>query len=166
LIVDHPYSSDPDRIELLDGAVDGLLALQQAGYLLVVLTNQSGVARGFYGEAAIRRMHRRLDAMLGRAGVEVAAYYYCPHHVDGVVRSLARPCFCRKPEPGMLFRAARDWAIDLGQSWMLGDLTSDVAAGRAAGCRTLLIGDRDAGAGARVPNLREAAKVIVAEGGA
>ena len=140
LIVDHPYSADTDAIELLPGVVDGLVTLHDAGYLLIVVTNQSGIARGYFDDRALAAMHYRLNQLLALAGVDVAAYYYCPHHVAGREPTLARPCGCRKPSPGMLLRAAVDWSIDLGQSWLIGDRASDAAAALAAGCQPLLVG--------------------------
>ncbi len=140
LIVDRPYCADPSTIELLPGVVEGLAILQKAGYLLVVVTNQSGIARGFFDETALHRMHERLDSMLAARGVRVAAYYYCPHHVDGTNPALAVPCSFRKPAPGMLMRAALDWSIDLGRSWLIGNTPGDYEAARAAGCRALLVG--------------------------
>lgn len=164
LIVDRPYLSDPARIELLPGVIDGLARLRDAGYLLVVATNQSGIARGYYDGAALAAMHRRLGEILAQSGIQIAAYYYCPHHVDGRVPSLARSCPCRKPGPGMLWRAAADWAIDLDRSWMIGDRVTDAQAAEAAGCASVLVGSSDAALPVRchqAPDLAEAADYII-----
>lgn len=162
LIVDRPYSADPNTIELLPGVAEGLSVLQEAGYLLIVVTNQSGIARGFFDESALGRMHERLDSILADSGVNVAAYYYCPHHVEGTNRALAVPCDCRKPAPGMLFRAASDWAIDLGRSWLIGNTPTDLEAARAAGCRALLVGTSEtSSAYPRFDSLLDAARVII-----
>lgn len=165
LIVDKPYNADPNAIEVLPGVPEGLRLLAEAGYLLVVVTNQSGVARGRYDGAAVARMHDRLNEVFAPAGVRVAAYYYCPHHVDGVVPCLAVACPSRKPGPGMFLRAARDWSIDLRRSWMFGDQATDVLAARAARCRGLLVASEGAARGfrgTRAGGLLEAARHVIA----
>ena len=139
LVVDVPYNVDPDLIRLTPGAVDGLRALHAAGYLLIVVSNQSGVARGYFEESAIEAVEARLRAMLAAAGVPLAGFYYCPHHPDGPVERYAVACECRKPAPGLVERAAREHGIDLGRSWLVGDILHDVEAGRRAGCRTILL---------------------------
>ena len=139
LIEDVPYNVDPKRIQLTRGAVEGLHILYTAGYPLIVITNQSGVARGYFPESALMAVEERLRQLLAEAGIPLAGFYYCPHHPDGVVQSLAIACSCRKPEPGLLIRAAVDRGIDLAQSWFIGDILNDVEAGRRAGCRTILI---------------------------
>jgi D-glycero-D-manno-heptose 1,7-bisphosphate phosphatase len=146
LIVDKPYNSNPRDIEVLPGVVDGLRLLADAGYLLVVVTNQSGVARGYYDEDAVVAMHRRLGDIFAADGVAIAAYYFCPHHVAGAIPALSISCAYRKPGPGMLLRAAADWRVDLGHSWLIGDQPTDAAAAHAAGCRAFLMGESHPGA--------------------
>lgn len=166
LIADKPYSADPDSIELLDGVTEGLALLGQAGYRLIVVTNQSGIARGYFDEAALIRMHQRIDEILWPSGVSVSAYYYCPHHVKGIDPSLARSCPCRKPGPGMIIRAARDWSIELRSSWLIGDSLTDCQAAELAGCRSVLLGERQATS--RYPSARglvAAARRIIASDG-
>lgn len=166
LIVDKPYSSDPDGIELLGGVSEGLFLLQEAGFRLIVVTNQSAIARGYYDEAALARMHRRIDDLLGSSGVLVSAYYFCPHHVEGIDPSLAKPCHCRKPAPGMILRAARDWSIDLRLSWLIGDSFTDCQAGERAGCRSVLVGEPDPSARyPTAPSFIAAAQRIIASDG-
>jgi D,D-heptose 1,7-bisphosphate phosphatase len=138
LIENVPYNVDPDRIHLLAGA-DQLRSLSEAGYALIVISNQSGVARGYFAEAALIKVEQRLRSRLAEIGVPLQGFYYCPHHPDGTVAEYAIECDCRKPKPGLLQQAAREHAIDLAQSWFIGDILHDVAAGRAAGCRTVLI---------------------------
>lgn len=163
LIVDKPYNADPRQIELLPGVIDGLRLLRDAGYVLIVLTNQSGIARGYFSERDLASMHRQLDRLLVRHEIRVLAYYFCPHHVDGSRPELAIPCVCRKPAPGMIWRAAADWSIDLHASWLVGDRRTDVLAAAAAGCPAILIGDElPIGLVPRVPNLAEAARLITA----
>lgn len=127
--VEVDYLSDPDKVVLIPGTAAALKRLHAAGYLAVVVTNQSGVARGMYGENDVRAVHRRIDELLAREGSGIDAYYYCPHHPDH-----SGACGCRKPEPGMLLAAARELGIDCSRSAMVGDRPSDIRAGRAAGC--------------------------------
>jgi D-glycero-D-manno-heptose 1,7-bisphosphate phosphatase len=139
LIENVPYNVDPDRVRLLPGAEEALRSLHASGFLLIVVSNQSGVARGYFGEEALGPVHLRLRALLARAGVPLAGFYYCPHHPDGRVPCYSVSCDCRKPQPGMLLRAAREHGIDLSRSWLIGDILDDVEAGRRAGCAALLL---------------------------
>ncbi len=139
LIEDVPYNVDPQQIKLTSGAIEGLLLLQQAGYKLIVITNQSGVARGYFQESALVAVEERLRQLLATEGIYLADFYYCPHHPDGVVREFAIACECRKPAPGLLLRAAGEHKIDLRSSWFVGDILNDVEAGLCAGCKTILI---------------------------
>lgn len=123
-----------DAWEWLPGVPQGLAALRAAGYALVVVSNQSGVARGYYGEDAVRALHARVNADLARFGFALDAMYHCPHHPD-----FTGACGCRKPAPGMLLRAARELRLDLARSWMVGDKLDDIQAGLRAGCRALLV---------------------------
>src|ERR671912_1957580 len=144
LIANRHYDSDPDEIELLDGVVEGLLQLREAGYRLVLVSNQSGVARGYFDEAAVDCVHDRLQRMLDRHGAALDGMEYCPHHPEGDTSPYAVECACRKPAPGMLRRAARKHGVDLSASWMVGDIEADVEAGRRAGGRTVIVGPESA----------------------
>jgi D-glycero-D-manno-heptose 1,7-bisphosphate phosphatase len=137
----HPYHypSRPEHLRLFDGIEPELRRLQGAGFCLVVITNQSGLARGLFTEADLACMHDWLQHRLARASVHLDGIYYCPHHVEGSVPELSIACACRKPEPGMLLRAARDLGLDLARSWLVGDILDDVQAGNRAGCRTVLV---------------------------
>lgn len=139
LVEDIAYNVDPELIRLAEGALDALRQLQNAGYKLIVVSNQSGVARGFFPEQALVPVERRLRAILSTAGVKLSGFYYCPHHPAGVREEYAIECDCRKPKPGMLLRAAREHDIDLAASWMIGDILNDVQAGKSAGCKTILV---------------------------
>jgi histidinol-phosphate phosphatase family protein len=139
LVQDVPYNVDLNRIRLAPGVAAGLRVLQNAGYRLIVITNQSGVARGYFSEADLTAVFQRLQQLLAPAGVTLTDFYYCPHHPLGSIARYAVACGCRKPEPGLLFRAARDHDIDLGHSWFVGDILNDIEAGRRAGCRTILV---------------------------
>lgn len=170
LIHDVPYNVDPDRITLREDAGPALARLHEAGFQLVVVSNQPGVARGLYPETALPPVWQRLERDLAPFGVKVEAFYHCPHHPEGLNPLYTYHCECRKPRPAMLLRAALEHDIDLAQSWMVGDILDDVEAGRRAGCRTVLL---DVGSEtewrrgasrkphARVPTLTEAAEYIL-----
>lgn len=139
LIDNVPYNVDPALIRLSRGAGEALALLKRQGYLLFIVSNQSGVARGFFPESAIEGVKRRLAELLAEYGVVLDGFYYCPHHPKGTEPGYAVACECRKPMPGMLLAAARDHGLDLKRSWMVGDILDDVEAGHRAGCRSILI---------------------------
>jgi D,D-heptose 1,7-bisphosphate phosphatase len=139
LIENVPYNVNLDLIHFCSGAIPALQQLSAADYKLFVITNQSGVARGYFLETDLHPVEHHLQTQLAAAGVTLSGFYYCPHHPDGVSAPYATACNCRKPQPGLLHRAAAEHGIDLKQSWMIGDILHDVAAGRSAGCRTILI---------------------------
>lgn len=139
MIDDIPYNVAPALMTLAPGAAEGLPLLHRLGYRLVVVSNQSGVARGYFAESAIAAVEDRLRSMLAELRVPLAAFVYCPHHPEGAVAEYAIACDCRKPAPGMLLRAAREHGLDPARSWLVGDILDDVEAGRRAGCRTILI---------------------------
>ena len=139
LIEDVPYNVDPQLIQLTLGAIEGLQLLDAAGYKLIVISNQSGVARGYFPESALVAVEERSRQMLADAGVPLTGFYYCPHHPDGVVLEYAIACDCRKPAPGLILRAAAEHNINLQKSWFIGDILNDVEAGRSAGCKAILI---------------------------
>jgi len=139
LVEPRHYPSDPKDLVLQPGVGPRLRRFQDAGWELIVVTNQSGLARGYFTEEALERMHDHLRGMLRVWGVELNAIHACPHHVDGVIPHLAVPCSCRKPRPGMLLQAAHQRNIDLSRSWMIGDILDDVEAGNRAGCQSVLV---------------------------
>jgi D-glycero-D-manno-heptose 1,7-bisphosphate phosphatase len=141
LIHDPGYLRDPDQVRLLDGVADGVKRLRDAGHLVIVASNQSGVARGLLTEADVMCIHARIQELLHHTGTQIDAFYFCPYLPgDEAVQPEYRvDSDLRKPRPGMLFLAAREHAIDLSRSWMVGDSPRDAQAGRAAGCRTILI---------------------------
>jgi len=134
LIELEPYLCDPQRVRLIPGAAGALRRAREAGYRLVVASNQSGVARGLYGDEAVRAVEARVRELLETEGVTVDGFYHCPHHPEHTGR-----CQCRKPAPGMLLLAARELGLDLDRSFMVGDTPADLQAGAAAGCRSLLV---------------------------
>lgn len=127
-----------EEFEFVPGAPEAIRRLNEAGFLVVVVTNQSGVARGYYNEEDVEVLHRHIAAELMQAGARVDAWLYCPHHPSGR-GSYSLPCNCRKPLPGMLFEAARRFDIDLEDSVMIGDKRADIEAAIAAGCRPILV---------------------------
>lgn len=139
LIPDRHYLGDPDGVALLPHAAEALRALSQAGFLLVVATNQSGIARGRFTVARYEAVARRLDELLEREGVRLAASYYCPFHPEGTVPAFTHEHEDRKPNPGMWLKAAADLGLDLPRCWSIGDGERDVVAGRRAGTRAILV---------------------------
>ena len=139
LIDDVPYNVDPRRVTLARGAGEALCALKSDGFLLIVVSNQAGVAMGRFPLHALAGVERRIQELLAPSGVGVDAFYYCPHLPQAANARYAVQCLCRKPQPGLLQRAAREWQIDLERSWLVGDILDDVEAGNRAGCRTVLV---------------------------
>ena len=139
LVEEVPYLHEPDRVVLVTGAGAALAALAAAGFALVLVTNQAGVARGYYDEAAVAAVHRRLAALLARDGVRLDGVFWCPHHPQGTVARYAVACRCRKPAPGMLETAAARLGLDLPGSYLIGNHGSDLAAAAAAGVTGLLV---------------------------
>lgn len=134
LIIDKVYLNDPDQIEYLPDVFEALRRLRDAGFIFLIATNQSGIARRLVEPVNLDETHRRMRAEFARHGVDLKAFYYAPYSVES-------NHWVRKPNPGMLIRGAMDFRVDLEASWMIGDRYSDVEAGRRAGCRTgLLLG--------------------------
>ncbi len=123
------YVTRWEDFHLLPGVVEGIALLNRAGFSVIVITNQRGIAKGQMTEADLEKMHERMAGVLAEAGAIIDGTYYCPHELEA-------SCGCRKPSPGMLFSAARARSIELPASWMIGDSDIDVAAGRNAGCKT------------------------------
>lgn len=136
--VEKDYLYRVEDFEFVPGAPEAIRLLNQAGYKVIVVTNQSGVARGYYSEEDVEALHRHIAAELERLGARVDAWMYCPHHPDGR-GSYSLPCNCRKPLPGMLREAASRFDVELERSVMIGDKVADVEAGLAAGCTPLLV---------------------------
>jgi len=161
LIEDTGYPDDPEQIIVLPRVPEALRALQSEGFRLVVVTNQSGVARGKFTLERLDEIHDRLRSLLLAQGVELDALYYCPHHAGGSVAAFTADCDHRKPQPGMLRTAALELGLDLDASWMIGDKESDVRAGHAAGCRSGRIGAGETAAEVQAADLPEAVAAIV-----
>ncbi|RFS17539.1 D-glycero-beta-D-manno-heptose 1,7-bisphosphate 7-phosphatase [Emticicia sp. C21] len=139
LIKDVPYNIDPLLVELEKGVIESLRRLQQMDYQLVIISNQSGIALGFFSEQNFLRLKDYLLKLFEIEGVVFGGFYYCPHHPNGKNSNYNKTCDCRKPAPGLLLQAAKELDIDLNASWMVGDILHDVEAGNQAGCRSILI---------------------------
>ena len=154
-----------DDFELLPGVAEAIRKINESGYLAIVVTNQPVIARGEVTIPELQLIHNKMETLLGAEGAYIDAIYYCPHHphkgYEGEVPELKIDCECRKPKPGMLLRAAKDFNIDLGQSWMIGDGENDMKAGKSAGCRTVLIGAEDYGQDMTVSLLLQAVNQIL-----
>lgn len=133
------YPSRAADLVLYDGIGPRLRRLREVGFKLIVVTNQSGIARGYFTEVDLSAMHDHLSRELGQFGVSIDGFYHCPHHPDGTIEHLAITCECRKPQPGMILRAAADHAIEPAWSWFVGDILDDIQAGNTAGCGTVLV---------------------------
>jgi histidinol-phosphate phosphatase family protein len=170
LLDDIPFNVDPDRMRLAEGAREGLEALGGAGLPLFVVSNQSGIARGLFDDSAMRVVERKLETLFEECGARMSGFFYCPHHPAATVPAYALLCSCRKPEPGMLFRASAEHGVDPMRSWMVGDILDDIEAGRRAGCATILLDNGNETEwdlsprrvpDHRVPTLDQAARLIV-----
>lgn len=155
---------DIDSFELLPGVIEAVKKINASGYLAIAVTNQPVIARGEVSIPELREIHNKMETLLGEGGAYLDGVYYCPHHphrgFEREVPELKNDCDCRKPKPGMLLKAAKDFNIDISQSWMIGDSENDVAAGKAAGCRAILIGDGDFGQDMTAASLLEAINMI------
>ena len=169
-IVDDPgYIRSPEQLRLIPGAAEALKQLRKMGYLLVIVTNQSGVARGFVTEEQLENIHQELKKQLAAENAMIDGLYYCPYHPDGDLKDFSIESNLRKPNAGMLFQAEEDLDIDLMQSWMIGDSYRDIQAGKAGGCHTILVDvpgkirekkKTDAEPDRKAVNLREAVNII------
>lgn len=173
LIDDPGYIGDPSLVRLLPGVEQAVKSLQAAGYKIVVVTNQSGIARGLITVDALEKIHDELRRQLAAKEAFLDAIYYCPFHPEGTVEEFAKESELRKPRPGMLLKAASELDLDLARSWMVGDSPRDIEAGQRAGCRTIRVRtraavpsaidqeDEDVQADYTVRNLAEAARAIL-----
>ncbi len=139
IIEDTGYIDSTKRVVFRPKVAEELKKLKEKGFLLVIVTNQSGVARGYFSEKTLRKINKSLVEKLKEEGVEIDAVYYCPHHPEGKIKEYAFPCSCRKPQPGMIIQAARDLNLDVQASFLIGDSERDILAGQAAGCKTILL---------------------------
>lgn len=140
LIEDVHLLTHPSQINLFEYAPSAIKSLKQAGFYVIVVTNQTIVARGLATEKDVERVHNTIQQLLRRAGgSHIDAFYFCPHHPNATLPAYRIDCACRKPEPGMLNQAVRDYGIKLSKSYMIGDRITDMIAGTRAGCKTILV---------------------------
>ena len=156
---DVPYCNCPEDFQLFPSTAKAIRLLSEHGFKIIVITNQSGIARGYFTEETLAKIHKKMKKELAREGARIDAIYYCPHHPDD-------NCNCRKPGTALVLQAAKDFDIDLKRSYMVGDLPMDVGLGRAAGCRTVLVdtnhlADDGLKADATVPDIYEATMAIL-----
>ena len=157
------YLRDVEQFELIDGVGEAIRQINSSGYLAIVVTNQPVIARGELTVGGLQIIHNKMETLLGKCGAYLDGIYYCPHHPDkgfeGEVKELKIDCECRKPNPGLLLKAANDFNIDLSQSWMIGDSENDILAGKNAGCKTALLGSGDFGQDISIKSLNEFLKM-------
>lgn len=173
LIEDLPYNIDPRRIRFAPGARKAVRLLGEAGATLVIVTNQSGVARGYFSAAELAAVEEHLASELAGLGAKLAGFYFCPHVEPGMgVNEFARDCDCRKPASGLVTQARAELGLEAAGGWFVGDTWMDVVAGRRAGCRTIMVGPEarlahelppDRQPDHAVADLLEAARIILAE---
>jgi len=174
VIEDPGYLSDPDAVKLLPGVELAIKSMAQAGYKIVIVTNQSAIARGLLTEETLEKIHAEMRRQLAEHDAHYDALYYCPYHPEGTVEPYAKDSELRKPQPGMLIRAGKELDLDVSQCWMVGDSARDIEAGQRAGCRTVRVrtrgshhavggemSDEDVQADYTVRNLVDAARVIL-----
>jgi D-glycero-D-manno-heptose 1,7-bisphosphate phosphatase len=177
IIANDGYLGDPSQVKLMQGAATAIAAMRRLGYRIIVASNQSGVARGMFDEAAVEAVNQEMCRQLReQAGAHIDASYYCPYHPEAVVPEYRVDHEWRKPKSGMLKQAAEDFGLDLQQCWMIGDMPRDIAAGATAGCRTIMLRDPEHPAPANesdgvanspnfiVKTLADAARIVVREG--
>jgi len=144
VIKDKGYAFDPCSIEFIEGAVSSLLRLQNAGYLLIIITNQSGVAKGLFTEEQLKDFNKEMLSLLEKRGVHISAVYYCPHHPKGTVIGYARECLCRKPGTQLFLDAAKSFDVDFGESYAIGDRERDCSICLDTECRGFVLGTGEA----------------------
>jgi len=133
------YAHRLDQLKIISGSARAIQLLNAHRFFVVVISNQSGVARGYYHETDVKIFNNGIEALLAKNGAHIDAIYYCPHHPDAAVMQYKLNCECRKPKPGMILRAAEKFSLNLEQSFVVGDKWSDIEAGHAAGCKTVMV---------------------------
>ncbi len=139
IIEEVGYLDRADRVTFYPWTIDAIRVLNRAGVATIVVSNQSGVARGFFGEDVVEDVHHRIAGMLAEGGARIDAYYYCPHHPDGTVVGYARVCECRKPARGLIDRAVEQFGVDPARSFVVGDRWLDVRLAHAIGAKGILV---------------------------
>ena len=161
------FLRDIDEFELIDGAAEAIRKINSSGYLCIVVTNQPVIARGEVTVEELKLIHNKMETLLGQEGAYVDAIYYCPHHpqkgFNGEISELKIECECRKPKPGLIYKAAEEFNIDTEKSWFIGDGETDIIAGRSAGCKTVLIGNKNYNQDIMADSLLDAIRKILKE---
>ena len=139
IIRDPGYLSDPNGIDILPGAAEAIRVLNKSGIPAIIITNQSGIARGFFKEETLEAIHKRITTLLAGQGARIDAIYYCPHHPDGIREEYRLACTCRKPQPGLLLRAAQDFGLDLTHCYLVGDKPIDIETIHKVGGKGILV---------------------------
>ena len=137
--VDKHYLHKVEDFEFIPGVVQAIKTLKNAGYSVIVVTNQSGIARDYFSLDDVARLHAHIQKELATAGTGIDAFYICPHHPEKGLGKFRKECDCRKGQPGLLFQASADLGIDLQRSFMVGDKLADIEAGENAGCQPILV---------------------------
>jgi histidinol-phosphate phosphatase family protein len=167
LIHDIPYNVDPNLVRFEDTALESVSLLQQLGYLIIIVSNQPGVALKYFEEKDLKKVEEKINHVLHEKNAVLNGFYYCPHSPES-------QCHCRKPAPGLLLKAASDLEVDLSRSWMIGDILNDVEAGKRSGSKTILINNGNETEwelnAFRSPdftakNMKEASEIIMAQDG-
>ena len=141
--IEKHYLYKIEEFEFAPGAIEGLQILQKAGYMFVVITNQSGIGRGYYSEGDFKRLNAWMLDELKNYGINIAKVYYCPHLPDAQIEKYQIECQCRKPELGMFYRACNELYIDIDHSYAIGDMLRDCAIAKSTNCKGILISDRE-----------------------
>jgi len=139
IIEEVGYLDRPERVAFFPWTIDAIRALNRAGLGVFLVSNQSGIARGFFTDAVVDEVHQRMADMLAAGGARIDAYYYCPHHPEGSVRELAKVCDCRKPARGLVDRAMAEFGVDPARSFVVGDRWLDVGLARTVGAKGVLV---------------------------
>ncbi len=150
---DKGYTHKVEDLVINPGAVDAIRAINDSGQYVIVITNQAGIARGYYSHEAVHRFHRHLQKTLNATGAHIDSFYFCPHHIEGSITNYAVECECRKPRPGLLMEAFSEWPIDKNNSVMIGDKPSDMGAADAAGIRGILFTNWQQTIGSILPSI-------------
>jgi len=139
IIEDAGYVGEIERVKFIPGTGKAIRLLNDNDFKVIIITNQAGVARGYFSEEAVEEINTYVQGMLAKEGALIDKIYYCPHHKEGVIEEYRKDCYFRKPSPGMIEEAVRDFHIDLRRSFLIGDKSNDIEAGRRAGCKTILL---------------------------
>lgn len=159
------FLKDINDFELIDGVCEAIKLINESGYLAIVITNQPVVARGDVTIEELNNIHNKMETLLSKKGAYLDGIYYCPHHpergFDNEIKELKIECDCRKPKPGLILKASKDFNIDLSLSWMIGDAKNDILAGKNAGCKTALIGNENFNQDITSKNLLDAIRKVI-----